>query len=131
MSIEEKIESTIASYTKHLEDWFNADIEMEDVDNVSQMFDDDWEIVNRNIPGFTGDKQSFITHMKTLYGRHKDDRITYYFSDLKMKNLGDNFYLTTFVQGYEFSKKNNKWPMTAILKFDEYKDEMTFYYVHE
>ncbi|MHA2030485.1 MAG: hypothetical protein ACW99Q_13930, partial [Candidatus Kariarchaeaceae archaeon] len=60
MSIEEKIESTIASYTKHLEDWFNADIEMEDVDNVSQMFDDDWEIVNRNIPGFTGDKQSFI-----------------------------------------------------------------------
>ena len=131
MSIEEKIESTIDSYTKHLEDMFNADIEIEAVENISQMFDDKWEIVNKNIPGFTGDKQSFFTHMKTLYGRHKDDRITYYFSDLKINKLSDNFYLTTFIQGYEFSKKSNKWPMTVILKVNDQKDEITFYHLHE
>lgn len=127
----EKIASTIDAYTKNLQDWFNADIKLEELESFSQMFHDDWKIVNKNVPGFVGDKRNFLTHWTTLYGKHKDDRIKYFFSNLEIIQLSDLFYLTTFVEHYEFSSKNNKWPMTIILKYDKATDIMTLFYTHE
>jgi hypothetical protein len=131
MSIDEKISSAIDAYTKHLQDWFNADITMEELETFSQMFHDDWKIVNRNVPGFIGGKQNFLNHWKTLYGKHKSDRITYFSSNLEIQLLSDVFYLATFVEQYELDSKNNKWPITMILKYDKTSDKMIIFYTHE
>jgi hypothetical protein len=131
MSMNEEIVSTIDAYTKHLQDWFNADIKKEELESFAQIFHDDWKIVNRNVPGFVGDKRNFMNHWITLYGKHKDDRIEYSFSKLEINQLSDLFYLVTFVEHYEFSKKKNEWPITVILKYNKDADKMTFYHTHE
>jgi hypothetical protein len=130
---QEKITFLVESYTKQMQDWFNADVERREVESFAQLFHDDWKIVHKKLPGFTGNKENYLNHWKTggIYGKHKDDKIKYSFSNLEITELSDVFFLVTFIQEYEFSLKSNKWPLTMIVMYEEKTEKMVFYYTHE
>ena len=110
------IKELINNMQKWFVDWFRGEVDQTSIHLYLDNLDEEWRLVNKQIPGNIVDKLRFERDWSQFHGSYKGKTFNQYVEFVSFHELSEAFFLVIYHEKTELENETRSRPMTCILK---------------